>query len=133
LTHIKDKVFQLGIGEKVIFTGAISNVGRLLNSFDLFLFPSLYEGLPISFIEAQFNSLFSLVSDIESINQAIFTRSNRTVSLDTTASNWANIINNIVSDGLIIRKPINEISTNYLDFDVENTVNLLKNLYLKNL
>ena len=62
-TSIQDKVRTLGLEDYVIFTGLRSDVNELLQAMDVFLFPSLYEGLPVSIIEAQAAGLPCLISD----------------------------------------------------------------------
>ena len=62
-TSIQDKVKALGLEDNVIFTGLRSDVNELLQAMDVFLFPSLYEGLPVSIIEAQSAGLPCLISD----------------------------------------------------------------------
>jgi glycosyltransferase involved in cell wall biosynthesis len=44
---------DLGLGGRVLFTGARDDVPDLLASFDVFAFPSLFEGLCLAVIEAQ--------------------------------------------------------------------------------
>lgn len=41
----------------MVFTGNISNVNDYYQAFDLFVMPSIYEGLPVSGIEAQTSGL----------------------------------------------------------------------------
>lgn len=53
----------LNINEYVRFVGAQQDVSSYLSASDIFLFPSLFEGLGISCIEAQFNGLTCLVSE----------------------------------------------------------------------
>lgn len=62
-TSIQDRVNILGLEDYVIFTGLRSDVNELLQAMDVFLFPSLYEGLPVSIIEAQASGLPCLISD----------------------------------------------------------------------
>ena len=40
-----------------------SDVKQLLNAFDVFVFPSAYEGLPFTLIETQCNGLYAISSD----------------------------------------------------------------------
>ncbi|WP_053984391.1 glycosyltransferase family 1 protein [Niameybacter massiliensis] len=61
--EIKALVHKLGLVDKVIFLGVREDVSRLLNAFDLFLFPSLLEGIPVTLIEAQVSGLSCIVSD----------------------------------------------------------------------
>lgn len=60
---IEKKAEDYGIWEKVIFTGTRSDIPEVLQMMDVFLFPSLYEGLPLSLIEAQASGLPCLISD----------------------------------------------------------------------
>lgn len=62
-SSIQDKIKFLGLEDYVIFTGLRSDVNELLQAMDIFLFPSLYEGLPVSIIEAQAAGLPCLISD----------------------------------------------------------------------
>lgn len=60
---IEKKVQELGIKDRVIFTGVRDDVPALMQAMDVFLFPSHYEGLPVTLIEAQAAGLPCLVSD----------------------------------------------------------------------
>lgn len=59
----KELANELGVGEYVLFLGVRSDIPDLLDAMDCFLFPSLYEGLGISAIEAQASGLPCLISD----------------------------------------------------------------------
>ncbi len=50
---LKEKVAKLGLSDVVVFTGSRPDVPALLSSMDVFVFPSLWEGLPVTVIEAQ--------------------------------------------------------------------------------
>ena len=54
---------QLGVAEHVIMTGNRSDVPELLSAMDVFAFPSIREGLPMTLIEAQSTGLPCLISD----------------------------------------------------------------------
>lgn len=49
----KDKVAKLNLSKVVYFLGIRKDVNELLQAMDIFLFPSLFEGLPVTLIEAQ--------------------------------------------------------------------------------
>lgn len=61
--EIKAQVRTLGLSENVIFTGVRSDVADFMQAMDVFLFPSLYEGLPVTLVEAQASGLPCLISD----------------------------------------------------------------------
>ena len=54
---------QLGIEDHIRFLGDRDDVNRLMQAFDVFCLPSLYEGLPFSLVEAQTSGLSCIVSD----------------------------------------------------------------------
>lgn len=56
-------VKQKGLEEHVSFLGTVSNVGDILQGMDIFVFPSLYEGLGIVAIEAQASGLLTICAD----------------------------------------------------------------------
>lgn len=61
---VQQKVTALGLGADVIFTGVRNDVANLMQAMDVFVFPSLYEGLGIVLIEAQASGLPCVVSDV---------------------------------------------------------------------
>lgn len=50
---IKEKIVQYHLEEKIYLVGAQSNVAPFYKCADAFIFPSIFEGLPITLIEAQ--------------------------------------------------------------------------------
>jgi len=52
LARLETEARKLGVADRVHFLGARKDVGAFLRSCDLFIFPSLYEGLGIALIEA---------------------------------------------------------------------------------
>ena len=49
---LRTLVKELGLGEKVIFLGARSDIPEILKVMDIYCLPSFFEGLPISLLEA---------------------------------------------------------------------------------
>jgi glycosyltransferase involved in cell wall biosynthesis len=60
---IEEQIASLGLQPFVIFTGAIDNVSDVLQAMDVFAFPSKFEALGISLIEAQSTGLPVVASD----------------------------------------------------------------------
>lgn len=61
--EIQDMVHNRGLEQKVIFLGQRTDIPDLLQAMDLFVLPSIYEGLPVSCLEAQASGLPCLVAD----------------------------------------------------------------------
>lgn len=60
---LEEKIREMGLQDRVILTGNVSNVADYLSAMDVFVFPSLYEGLPLSILEVQANGLPCVISD----------------------------------------------------------------------
>ncbi|MFI3260483.1 MAG: glycosyltransferase family 1 protein [bacterium] len=60
---IKDKVKNLNLENSVLFLGQRSDARELYQAMDVFVLPSLYEGLPVVGVEAQASGLQCLLSD----------------------------------------------------------------------
>lgn len=89
--ELKDKVNVLKLDNNVLFLGDRSDVQDLYQAMDVFLLPSLYEGLPMVGIEAQCAGLPTFVSDtitreMEITNLVTF------LSLEESAKKWADTI-----------------------------------------
>jgi glycosyltransferase involved in cell wall biosynthesis len=64
LEPLRRSVIQAGLADRVIFTGAVENVAPWLRSADLFLLPSVAEGMSNSLLEAMATGLPCFVSRI---------------------------------------------------------------------
>lgn len=60
---IRRKVKDYGLTDKVRFLGVRSDVPRLWKAMDIFILPSLFEGLPIVALEAQASGVCSILAD----------------------------------------------------------------------
>ena len=63
MPRIQAKARELGIADHVRFLGVRSDVADLMQAMDVFVFPSSYEGLPVTMVEAQAAGLPCLISD----------------------------------------------------------------------
>lgn len=63
MPKIQAKAQALGVAEHVRFLGVRSDVADLMQAMDVFVFPSLYEGLPVTMVEAQASGLPCIISD----------------------------------------------------------------------
>jgi glycosyltransferase involved in cell wall biosynthesis len=63
MDDMKAKANSLGIDNCVVFAGVRNDTWRCYSAMDVFCMPSLFEGLPVSAVEAQANGLPLLLSD----------------------------------------------------------------------
>lgn len=59
----EDKVEKLNLSNAVKFLGLRSDVYRIYSAADAFIFPSIFEGLPVVLVEAQANGIKCIISD----------------------------------------------------------------------
>lgn len=85
---VKEKAEAAGLSESVIFTGKRPDVNELMQAMDVFVFPSLYEGLPLTTIEAQASGLPCLISDHVPLECKI-TSLVKQIPLNDSAEQWA--------------------------------------------
>jgi len=92
--YIKKIVTERKLDNYVIFLGNTSYVEKYLNAMDIFVFPSIYEGLGISVIEAQASGLPCVISN--SIPEEVVASHNvKSLDLNHPAEVWSNTIINI--------------------------------------
>ncbi|MGG7078776.1 glycosyltransferase family 1 protein [Clostridium sardiniense] len=60
---IENYAKELGIRDSIYFLGIREDIDRILNNLDVFIFPSIYEGLGLVMIEAQSSGIPCLVSE----------------------------------------------------------------------
>ena len=123
--NIEKQAKKLGITDKVIITGLRNDVENLLMAMDIFIFPSLYEGLPVTLIEAQATKLPCLISDTVT-RYAKQNENVRYFSLKKKPQKWA-------QRAIKLSEYKREfISTSKLEsgFDIRNIAKKLEKIYL---
>lgn len=61
--QIRSQIMEMGLQDNVIFAGQRFDIPALLSAMDVFVFPSLFEGMPNTVIEAQATGLPCVISD----------------------------------------------------------------------
>lgn len=93
MDEIQKKVRDKKLNERVIFAGNVANANEWYNAFDVFVLPSIWEGLPVVGVEAQANDLPCIFSD--SITREIeLLEKTKFISLDMDVNVWANEVLN---------------------------------------
>lgn len=127
LSEIKLKVLNLNLEGKVKFLGLRDDVPDILQAMDVFLFPSLFEGLPVALVEAQASGVFCAVSDAIPAESFLIPSNISVLSLKKSPAFWAeNIISKsneferrdvsdlIESNGYDIRANVKKLEEKYL-------------------
>ena len=125
-SDVKMKIKEYNLEDAVLFTGVRPDVYKLMQAMDLFLFPSLYEGLPVSVVEAQAAGLPCVIS--ESITKEVrITSLVEQVSLDSSLDVWVNA----VMEKLPHKKENMKTEIEESGYDIRTSVEWLTDFYLK--
>lgn len=125
--EIREKAERMGIEDHVIFAGLQSYVNRWYQMMDLFLLPSLFEGLPVVGVEAQASGLSCLFSD--GVPDEVLL-SDRAVCFPLSASNemWAEQIEEMLAQPYDRAKGAEIVREAGYDIDIE--AQRLQEMYL---
>lgn len=130
MNQIKQNVQELNLEEKVTFTGTVMNPEDYLSAMDIYVFPSLFEGLPLALVEAQANGLPIIMSDSIS-EEVILSDLVKSYSLSSIAEQWATeIINRISKIEDNNRQKYAKVIMD-MDFDAVKTAKSFELFYLK--
>lgn len=121
---LRNECKTLNIENDVIFTGMVDNASDYFQAMDLFVFPSLWEGLPLSLIEAQAAGLPCIVSSNVTTDVACTTD---LTYKDVSAGydDWAKTINMVPQ---INRKEVIK-QVRDANFEISREANRLRNVY----
>lgn len=121
--EIMEKIQTLNLENNVRLLGSRDDVPALLQAMDIFFFPSKYEGLGISLIEAQAAGLEVIASDTIPQETAVSPLI-RYLPLDLPPSEWAKVIAETE------RRPRNISYEGLKKFDIKDTCRILTDTYL---
>lgn len=118
INSVKDRVKELKLSSRVIFTGVIDNVADYLNAMDLFLLPSKFEGQPFVLVEAAANGLgcigSTFISQESNIVPFIRFIPLKTYEWKKTIENWnfGNRIDSSVKNRVILKSKGFDLNSN---------------------
>ena len=123
--RMKQKAKDLGISNNVRFLGNINNVNEMYQAMDVFILPSLFEGLPVVGIEAQAYGLKCIFSD-KVTKEVKITDNVEFLSLDKTSiEDW---VDTILSYKNYARKNMKDKVVK-AGYSIEDEAKKLENIY----
>ena len=125
--QIKEKVKKLGLEDAVQFLGVREDVDRVVQTFDVFLLPSLFEGLPVTMVEAQAAGLQCVISDKVPI-QCDLTGNVWVVPLEESPEKWADVV---LDKAYNFEKRDTYQQIADAGFDIKSQAKWLKEFYVK--
>lgn len=126
LEDIKTYAKHLGIIDNVVFTGIISNPNEYLMAMDCFIFPSFFEGFPISVLEVQATGLPVVLHDVITTEVDMTSLVHR-ARLSQSPREWAEIVVKTDPGNRLEYNPIIGSSK----YNIQKTVKEFENLYTR--
>ena len=125
MDEIQAKVKELNLDRDVIFLGQRNDANELYQAFDIFLLPSLYEGLPVVGIEAQAAGCLCILSSAMTKETKVL-KTTRFIDLETPKEEWTkkiledykdyqrkDTIKEISDNGFNIKLEVHKLETKY--------------------
>lgn len=97
-SSLMNQVSNMGLCDSVIFLGQRDDISDLYQAFDLFLFPSLYEGFGMALLEAQKSGVNCIASDCVP-DEVVLTNWCQTLPLSCGPEKWAELANGALKRG----------------------------------
>lgn len=133
LEPMKKKVQSLGLCDSVIFLGKTTEIQNYMLAMDMFVLPSLHEGLPVVLVEAQASGLPCLVADTVA-KEADLTNSIKRLSIESEKI-WVNQIMKLGTE--LLHRDRETISRDWktlirkAGYDINKNANYMRDLYFK--
>ncbi|BDG81639.1 putative glycosyltransferase EpsF [Bacillus subtilis] len=126
--QMEEEARRLNLLSDVLFLGTEEHIHELMRTFDVFVMPSLYEGLPVVLVEAQASGLPCIISD--TITEKVDTGLGlvKRVSLSKPMDIWAETIVRAAAAGRPKRELVKDTLAK-LGYDARRNVGALMNLY----
>ncbi len=126
--QIREKISDLGLKDSVMLLGNRKDMNRIYQAMDIFILPSLFEGLGIVAIEAQASGIPVIASDGVSLDAKVSPLIHY-VKLDKGASVWSKACEKALSSEYCHKNMQKYIVKS--GFDVKSTAGFLQNFYIK--
>jgi glycosyltransferase involved in cell wall biosynthesis len=125
---IEEKIAVEGLERSVFLPGIVDNVFDYTQAMDVFLFPSLYEGLSLALLEAQAAGLPCFTSETITKENTVITDLVEFIPFSRGVEYWANRVLQH-KDGYMRRNTYNEILK--ASYDIQQNVKWLENYYME--
>lgn len=117
---IEDKLKKMGLYSDTTFLQARTDTPRLYKAMDIFVFPSIFEGLGNVIVEAQISKIRCIISDVIP-SAAIMSPQTIPLSLDLSPAEWAKEI--------VYPSRVNLHYGDLSQFDMNDIIHQLEELY----
>jgi glycosyltransferase involved in cell wall biosynthesis len=128
--EIEARAAAMGFNGNMHFAGNRNDVPRLMRGgMDVFVFPSLWEGLPVTLIEAQAAGLPCVVSDMVTDEASVLPGKSTRLSPSAKSGEWAASALDSLNRGKL-KEESTALAIGRTDFSVDRSASFLSELYV---
>lgn len=129
--ELKEQAQKQPFGGAVQFLGSRKDISELLQGMDVFVFPSLYEGLPVTLVEAQAAGLAVVMSDTVT-EEIVLTDLVECLNLNETIEDWTErILLQKDTHNSLERKSVDRMKQlKAAGYDIQETAGWLQRFYI---
>jgi len=127
--YIEEKIHKLGIGSRIIMSAPVDSIADLMvGGMDMFILPSIWEGLPLVLMEAQAAGLQILASEAVTREISVVDGAVRFEPLEAGAEKWAHAILELLDkERLNQKESLAKVKSS--PFSINNSTNALAKIY----
>ena len=132
MDELKSYTSSSGLSNNVIFTGFRRDIPALLSIMDIFVFPSLWEGLPNALIEAMASGKAIIASNLPQIKEVLVSDGLGILVPPKDSDSISQSINFLLKNEKIVKK-MGNLAKNMActRFNIENTVKIYEKMFEK--
>lgn len=123
--QLRARAAALGIADAVFFIGVTNEIADYYQAMDVFVFPSLYEGLGMALLEAQVTGLWCVANEALPMEVVIDPSAVCRLSLGAGARNWALS----ALTGVNVGRQDRSLAAKVKGYDIEDSVARVANWY----
>ena len=124
--EVKGLIKECRLEDTITLLGSRRDVPNIMTKMDFMLFPSKWEGLPVTLVEAQVANLPCFISD--KITEEADLGLCNVISLEKNEIEWANIIDSYIKDNNYNSKVLKDKVNS---FNIKNVVKEIEAIYLQ--
>ena len=116
------KIASYGLEDSYLILEHRSDIPEIMKCMDVFVFPSIFEGFPLTLVEAQFSGLRCIVSN-EINEEVILSKDTIPLSIYETPEKWATVVLSEIEN--------DSYYDNLVEYNINNIISYLEMIYME--